>query len=149
MQNLYQPETLRSIFRRIENLRPDMQPQWGKMQAAQMLAHCTATLEVATGRTRPPRMFLGRILGSFIKPTFYNDKPLSKNSPTDKSLLIVDERDFELEKKKLITLIQDFSLGGEKGCTTHPHSFYGKFTPAQWSMGTYKHLDHNLTQFGV
>src|SRR5689334_24168899 len=80
MKNLFQPETFEEIKQRIEQLQPNSQRQWGKMEVAQMLAHCSATMEVAVGDKRPPRMFIGRILGPFIKFAFTNDKPLRKRS---------------------------------------------------------------------
>ena len=149
MKNLFQPETFEEIKQRIEQLQPNSQRQWGKMEVAQMLAHCSATMEVAVGDKRPPRMFIGRILGPFIKFAFTNDKPLRKNTPTDKSFLVIDQRNFQKEKSKLIELITRFNSGGRENVTSHPHVFFGKLNPDQWSIGMYKHLDHHLRQFGV
>ena len=69
--------------------------------------------------------------------------------PTDNSFLVVDQRNFEKEKARLIELVTQFSTGGEAKCTTHPHPFFGKVTPHEWGAGMYKHLDHHLRQFGV
>ncbi len=147
MKNIFEPGTLEEIKQRIETLRPDTQRQWGKMEVAQMLAHCSAALEVAAGKKFPPRMFIGRILGPFLKSFFFNEKPLKKNTPTDKSFLVIDRRNFEKEKARLLNLIIQFSIGGEAYCTKHPHSFFGKLTPKEWGIGMYKHLDHHLKQF--
>ncbi|MCW3107663.1 MAG: hypothetical protein JWQ09_2169 [Segetibacter sp.] len=149
MKNLFQPEVLEEIKQRIDKLQPNSKRLWGKMEVAQMLAHCTAALEVAAGEKFPPRMFIGRILGPFVKPIFSNEKPLKKNTPTDKSFLVIDQRNFEKEKSRLLELISRFSTGGPEKVTTHPHSFLGKLTPGEWSTGMYKHLDHHLRQFGV
>lgn len=46
-------------------------------------------------------------------------------------------------------LITKFSLGGETKVSSHPHPFFGKLTPMEWSVGMYKHLDHHFQQFGV
>ena len=46
-------------------------------------------------------------------------------------------------------LIDRFAAAGPKGCTTHPHSFFGPLTPDEWAILMYKHLDHHLRQFGV
>lgn len=149
MKNLFQPEALEEIKQRIDKLQPNSKHLWGKMEVAQMLAHCTVSLEVATGQKTPPRIFIGRILAPFIKSAFTNDKPLRKNTPTDKSFLVIDQRNFEKEKAKLIEIINQFSAGGPEKVTSHPHSFFGKLTPIEWSTGMYKHLDHHLRQFGV
>jgi hypothetical protein len=149
MKSLFQSETISEIQQRIDNLQPNTARLWGKMEVAQMLAHCSAALEVAVGEKYPPRMFIGRILGPFLKPIFFNDKPLKRNTPTDKSFLIIDNRNFEREKTRLMTLIRQFHTGGPQKVTTHPHSFFGKLTSEEWSVGMYKHLDHHLRQFGV
>jgi hypothetical protein len=149
MKNLFEPETVEEIKKRIDQLQPNSQRMWGNMEVAQMLAHCSAAMEVAVGEKNPPRMFIGRILGPFIKSAFTNEKPLKKNAPTDKSFLVIDQRNFEKEKTRLFKLINQFSAGGVEKVTKHPHSFFGKLTPIEWATGMYKHLDHHLRQFGV
>lgn len=71
------------------------------------------------------------------------------NSPTVRSLVVADERDFAEERDRLSRLIDKFAAGGPAGCTRNPHTFFGKMTPDQWAILTYKHLDHHLRQFGV
>ena len=114
-----------------------------------MMAHCAATLDMATGRVILPRLFIGRILGSFARPIFTNDKPFSKNGPTHKNFVIADKRDFARERERLKECVQQFHDGGEERCTKHPHPFFGSITPQEWATGMYKHLDHHLRQFGV
>ena len=149
MRSLYEPAAVSEILDRIGKLHSQSERQWGKMNTAQMLAHCTIALEVASAKTFPPRMFIGYILGPVFKPVFTNEKPFGKNSPTAPSFMVADERDFNFEKGQLIALISEFYAAGEQKCTTHPHVFFGKLTPQQWGIGMYKHLDHHLRQFGV
>jgi hypothetical protein len=149
MQNLFQPEAVAEVIARIDKLQPTTQHQWGKMDVAQMMAHCSATLDVACGRVVLPWMFIGRILGPFVRPSFTNDKPFSKNGPTDKKFVIADRRDFAREQEQLKVRVRQFHEGGEGQCTKHPHSFFGPLTPQEWATGMYKHLDHHLRQFGV
>jgi hypothetical protein len=149
MQNLFQPEAVAEVIARIDKLQPTTQHQWGKMDVAQMMAHCSATLDVASGRVVLPRMLIGRILGPFVRSTFINDKPFSKNGPTDKNFVIADKRDFAREQEQLKVRVRQFHEGGEAQCSKHPHSFFGPLTPREWGTGMYKHLDHHLRQFGV
>ena len=149
MQNLFQPEAAAEVIARVDKLHSATRRQWGKMDVAQMMAHCSATLDVASGRVVLPRMLIGRILGPFVRPVFTNDKPFSKNGPTDKHFVIADTRDFAREQDGLQTRIRQFQQGGEAQCTKHPHSFFGPITPQEWATGMYKHLDHHLRQFGV
>lgn len=149
MKNLFQPDAVHEVISRIDKLQPSVQRQWGKMDVAQMMAHCSAGLDLASGRLVRPRLLIGRLIGSFIRPIYSNDKPLSKNSPTDKSLVVSDTRDFSREQEQLKARVRQFHQGGEAQCTKHPHPFFGALTPQEWATGMYKHLDHHLRQFGV
>lgn len=150
MKNLFEPARVGEVKRRIAQLRPDSERQWGAMNAAQAVAHCSAGLEMALGDRISPRAFVGRIIGRVIKPmVFRNDEPMRRNSPTAKDLVVQDHRDLAKEQERLCELIDRFAAGGPEGCTSHPHSFFGRLTPEEWSILMYKHLDHHLRQFGV
>ena len=150
MKNLFEAATLDEVQARLASLRPDSERVWGSMNVAQMLAHCSMGMEMAVGDARPPRMFIGSILGSFVKSkALGNDEPMRRNSPTVKELVVKDDRDFGMERERLSGLIERFAAGGPKGCTEHPHAFFGKLTPSEWAELTYKHLDHHLRQFGA
>jgi len=150
MKNLFETARVEEVKTRLGQLRPDSERQWGKMTAPQMVAHCSGAMELALGESLPPRVFLGRIIGGLIKPKVVgNDDPIRKNAPTAKSLVIQDDRNLDVERKKLLGLIDRFSDGGPAGCTKHPHTFFGPMTPDEWATLMYKHLDHHLRQFGA
>lgn len=150
MKNLYEAGTAREVKERIARLHPHSARQWGKMSPAQAVAHCSVAMEWAVGDIRPPRMLIGRILGPIAKSKALGDeKPMGRNAPTAKSLVVADERDLAAEQKRLCTLIDRFASAGPNGCTTHPHSFFGPLTPTEWATLMYKHLDHHLRQFGA
>ena len=150
MKNLFEAAGVEEVKERISQLRPDSERQWGTMNAAQAVAHCSAGFELAAGDRVPPRMFLGRIIGRIVKPmVLRNDEPMRRNSPTVKGLVVNDERDLGTERERLCRLIDRFAAVGPEGCTTHPHSFFGRLTPEEWATLMYKHLDHHLRQFGV
>jgi Protein of unknown function (DUF1569) len=102
------------------------------------------------GDRLPPRLLIGRILGPVIKPKAFADgEPMRRNSPTVPGLAVSDDRELGTERARLYGLIDRFVAAGPKGCTSHPHSFFGRLTPDEWSAWMYKHLDHHLRQFGV
>lgn len=149
MKTLYEKETADEIIGRIDRLQPAIERQWGKMDVAQMMAHCSAALDMASGKLLLPRLFIGRLLGSFVRPIYSNEKPFSKSSPTDPKLVVSDQRDFHHEKEQLKVKVIEFQQGGEGKCARHPHPFFGSLTPYEWGRGMYKHLDHHLRQFGA
>ena len=149
MKHLFEATTVEELKGRIGRLGPASERQWGKMTAAQALAHCSIGLETATGDRKLPRMFLGRILGPMVKGKMLGSEPLRKNSPTAKDLVVQDDRNLKSEQARLSTLIDKFAQAGPENCTTHPHTFFGPLTPAEWATLMYKHLDHHLRQFGV
>jgi hypothetical protein len=149
MRNLFQQEAVDDVIARIDKLQPATQRQWGKMEVGQMMAHCSAAIDMARGQINPPRILIGRLIGSFVKPIYTNEKPFSRSSPTDAKLVVSDQREFLHEQEQLKLKLRQFYEGGEAQCTRHPHPFFGALTPSDWSRGMYKHMDHHLRQFGV
>jgi len=150
MKNLFEAATVEEIKERMAQLRPDSQRLWGKMTPAQALAHCSAGMEMAVGEKNPPRILIGRLLGRFAKKSMIvNEKPMPRNAATDKSLVVKDERNFDVERQRLLEFIDRVAAGGPAVCTKHPHFFFGPLTPVEWAVLMYQHLDHHLRQFGV
>lgn len=149
MNSLFDEDHANQILRRIKQLRPDSQQNWGKMNVAQMLAHCSSFQDIATGSSTASRSWLGVLIGRMVKPVFYNDKPLPQNMSTIPTIIIADNREFEKEKEILIQKIISFQKSGPEICTKKPHPFFGKLSPDEWGKGLYKHLDHHLKQFSV
>lgn len=150
MKNLFEATTADEVKARTGRLSHDSERQWGKMNAAQAAAHLAASMEMAVGDRLPQQMLLGRVIGGFVKPMVLgNDDPMRRNSPTMPGLVVSDERNLETERARLCALIDRFTAGGPQGCTTHPHSFFGRLNPQEWAILMYKHLDHHLRQFGV
>lgn len=150
MQTLFDRSTATEIKARLARMRADSPRQWGKMTPPQAVAHLAKGMEMAVGELNPPRELMGYLFGGIVKPLALGDeKPFKRNSPTAKSLLVADERDLERERERLVALIDRFVEGGPAKCSTHPHAFFGRMTPEEWGVLSYKHLDHHLRQFGV
>jgi hypothetical protein len=148
--SLFHKEHAAGILARIASLHPNSRSQWGKMNVSQMLAHCTVSLETTMGLNAPKKLPLPlRIIGRLMKGGILSSKPMTRNSATDKSYIITDERDFETERVKVVQRIQSFCTGGAAGCTTSEHVFFGKMQPNDWALMQWKHFDHHLRQFGA
>lgn len=149
MRHFFEASTATELEARVQQLRPDSARQWGTMSVAQMVAHCAGALEQVLGDRKPPRMFAGRLLGWIARPMALGASPMPRNAPTTPDLVIADARELEVERARLLALLDRAAAAGPAGCTTHPHPFFGRLTPQQWSVLVYKHLDHHLRQFGV
>jgi hypothetical protein len=150
MQNIFLPETVAQLTERLGVLRPETRPQWGKMNASQMLAHCNVAYEMAFENKHPRPNFLMRLIAQmFAKSTVCGDKPYTKGQQTAPAFIITDERDFEVEKNRLIAYLKKTEELGQEYFEGKESLSFGKLTSAQWNTMFFKHLNHHLTQFGV
>lgn len=148
--DLFNPDNVTAIRRRVLALTPESQPLWGTMDVGQMLAHCNVTYELdfEPGKHKPPGFVMGWMLRLLVKPMVVNDKPYAKSLRTAPYFLVTDERDFEVERERLLAYLQKTcDLGRDHFEGRVSHSF-GALQSDQWNMMFYKHLDHHLRQFG-
>lgn len=150
MKNIFNKEITNEVINRIKQLTPESQPSWGKMGVAEMLAHCCVAYEmIYTSKHPRPNGFVRMMLKIFVKKAVVNEVPFTKNGRTAPQFIITDEREFEVEKKRLIDfIIKTQELGEQYFDGKESHSF-GKLSTKEWNNSFYKHLEHHLTQFGV
>lgn len=129
MKNIFNHLHSEEILNRIDKLNPNSQPQWGRMDVAQMLAHCSSYQDIAMGKSFPPRSWIGRLIGRFVKPLLYNDKPIPHNMSTITEMLITDKREFDTEREKLKQKIMAFQNDGPEKCTLIHILFLVKSAP--------------------
>jgi hypothetical protein len=94
------------------------------------------------------RGLAGILFGAMAKKRMLHEGQFAKDLPTAKEFVIVTDRDFEQEKQRLINTIKRFTSSADPH-STQQHPFFGKMSGNEWSVLTYKHLDHHLRQFGV
>ena len=148
MDSLFSSAVYRDILQRIDQLKPESQAEWGEMDVAQMMAHCVEVMRNSMGEIQQKRKVVGYLVAPFLKKRYYNEVPFkSRNVPS--TFKVALEKDFESEKANLLKRIEDFHTNGKSACQGAIHPMLGSFTPEQWAIGQYKHLDHHLRQFGV
>ena len=67
VKNLFDPAAKQEIIIRINKLTLQSQRQWGKMDVAQMLAHCQMPLGIALGRYQLKGNFILKVFGPIFK----------------------------------------------------------------------------------
>ena len=150
MENIFDPAVTETQIRRLQALRPESRPEWGKMNVGQMLAHCCVPYEMVYETTHPrPNPLLRFLLKTFVKKGVVGDKPYPKNSPTAPAFKITDNRDFKRERDRLIAYLKRTQELGRDHFDGRESLSFGPLTADEWNGLFYKHLDHHLTQFGV
>lgn len=150
MQNIFSITDSKKFVERVNQLKNNSKPAWGKMSVDQMLAHCNVMYEMVYDTIHPkPNVVLRFILKSFIKNKVVNETPYPRNIRTAPQFIISNNRDFELEKNRLINYINKTQELGENEFQGKESLSFGKLTSKEWSNMFAKHLDHHLSQFGV
>ena len=149
MASLFDAADRKVILDRLAKLRADSPRQWGKMASGQALAHCSVALEAGTGDKPRKQALIGKVFAPFVRKKLLGDRPMPRNSPTDPTFVVTDERDFEAERKRLVAVIERFCELGPEKAAVQMHSFFGRLTGDEWGRVMHKHLDHHLRQFGA
>lgn len=149
MPSIFSADDIQRFIDRIEQLRPDSKPLWGKMTVDQMLAHSQRPLLVACGDLALKRGLIGLLFGKLALKKLLSPGDFDKGLPTAPDFVVKENRNFQAERDALIALLKRFANQGESVLTTQAHPFFGPLNVHEWDVLQTKHLDHHLRQFGV
>jgi Protein of unknown function (DUF1569) len=145
MKTIFDKNTVGGLINRINTLKPDDKAQWGKMNAYQMIKHCTLTEELYLGHKSYKRLFIGKLFGKMaLKGILKDDEPMKKNNPTHPEFKITDSGNLDDIRNKWIRLITLYESHSTKNVV---HPFFGLMNQEQIGVYAYKHIDHHLRQF--
>jgi len=136
------------LIARISLLSENTPSAWGKMNVLQMIKHCVLWEEMALGKTKYKRVFIGRIFGKMaLKTVLKDDSPLRRNTPTLPAFIItVTSGNIAVERDKWVAIINQYEYLTNDNFIP---PFFGKMTSEQTGYMAYKHTDHHLRQFGA
>ncbi|MES2810283.1 MAG: DUF1569 domain-containing protein [Bacteroidota bacterium] len=149
MKSIFNTDDNAELLFRINQITESTPAVWGRMNTAQMMAHCRCSMEVAFGLAKNHRHWVGVFFGNFAKKRTLQAKQLDKNIPAYTKLRITDDRDFADEKEKFIAMVKLAYEKGEKGLVKCPHPYFRHFKAGEWSQLNWKHLDHHCRQFNI
>jgi len=150
MKNIFDQVEASVLIERINNLDATTQSLWGKMNVAQMLAHSNVAFEITYENIHvKPGALMKIILKLIVKPFVVGEKPYKRNSRTGPQFMITEQKDFALEKNRLVDYIKRTQELGAVHFEGKKYQNFGKLAATEWSTMFYKHLDHHLNQFGV
>ncbi len=137
----------RVLMERARRLTSGTEAKWGKMNAAQMVAHLTNSIRMATGelpvagKRHAARLFPLKQLLIYVLP-------MPKNLPTAKELISRVPEPFSGEVEALGTALDDFA-SRPRDYAWPAHPIFGTMSRRDWGALAYRHSDHHLRQFGV
>lgn len=148
--SIFDPATTEAMLTRLEGISADTTPQWGKMNAGQMLAHLNVAYDITNGKLPVSyNPFMRLMLKMFVKKIVVGSKPYAKNGQTAPVFIIEGDRDFATEKAKLIANMKAVEAEGAAAYEGRVSPSFGKMSSQEWSNQFWKHMDHHFTQFGV
>src|SRR5512132_976500 len=132
MKSVFNPAVHRELQDRVQRLTPQQRPQWGTMSAAQMIAHLTDSLRMASGELEcTPKKLPIRF--SPLKELVIYLLPIPRGLPTAPELIARKPAEWTLEiadlREQLNGLVE---RGGEALAPSHPA--FGTMSPKQWGV---------------
>lgn len=150
MKSLLSESDYKEIRKRIENLTANNQRQWGKMNIAQMLAHCSIGFELVIGKLpfEDKSNFFLRTIAKKMVLHLIRKGDFWKNQRTFSIYKIKGEKEFETEKARLLENVDSFyKLNVKEEIGRHP--YFGELSKMDWGVLQYVHTNHHLTQFSA
>ena len=150
MSTMYDAETKNRTIERLTKLVPDKKPLWGKMNVVEMLTHVNDGFRTPLRDRTPTPIgnFIMHTLGKFMILNMKIPKGAPTHPETNPHIKGTKPETFELEKQKLIALIDRFQDAKESSLAEN-HPVIGKMTHEKWGILMAKHVDHHFRQFGV
>lgn len=140
-----------AVIARINTLNEDSKPEWGRMNVAQMLAHCAEVQEVLNG-TKPLKNtpLLLRLVKGMIRKAVVNRVPYKKKSGTHPQYITGNtKQEFQKSKDRLLDAINTERNFSKEEAEAIKHDLFGTMTVEERGVAGWKHVDHHLRQFMV
>lgn len=151
MRSVFHPSDRAGILDRLDRLRPDAKPVWGRMSAHGMVCHLTDSFQMVLGNRTTRRT------GTLAERTVLRLLALSSPIPWPKGVETVPEVDqeqggtrpeyFDADVVRLRTAMSEFVDRLPGGPLKHP--MFGRLSKGEWGRWGYRHMDHHLRQFGL
>lgn len=144
-RTLWRESDRADLLARVDELRPDINPAWGKMNATQMMTHLTEWMRLAAGElTAAPRNMPMRY--PVIKQLIIYLMPWPHGVPTAPELLSREASGWNTELADFSERLRSFEkLKSRSQWPLHPA--FGRLSTTEWGVLGYKHTDHHLRQF--
>lgn len=153
MSSIADTQRAEEIARRLRNVTPDAQRQWGRMTAHQMICHLADAMRMTLNER--PCAFIGNWMSMHVvkRIALYAPFPWPKGV---KGMRELDQTDgdgtrpmqFEADRNELLQLIERVRTT-PRDVQPPQHPMFGPLSWDQWMILAYRHCDHHLRQFGA
>jgi hypothetical protein len=153
VKQLFDEGVYRNTTARILSVRSDSKPFWGKMNAHQMICHCTDPLRELLGLrpTKDISSLLSRTIFKWVSLRLMKKWPEGKLPTAPEYDQLADgtpRTNFEKDRAELLRLLSEIH-GQPRWYRFHRHPFFGRLSRTETGRLIYLHLDHHLRQFGA
>jgi hypothetical protein len=146
-RSLWDHEARRNLLARLDRLKPDAAPMWGRMNAPQMIAHLIDWMRLIKGEL-PAAPLPTMLRRSPFKQAVIYVMPWPKGVPTARELITRAPDEWGTEIAVLREhLVSCESLGASAAWPDHPA--FGTLSTRAWGVLGYRHTDHHFRQFRV
>jgi hypothetical protein len=149
MKSIFNEKDRIELVERINKLTPGTSPEWGKMNSSRMLEHCTVSIKLALNEIEPEQNEEYLKLGRLVKNRVFESEVFLKELPTSKEFLILEDGNFDANRKSFIEYINNFSKSNQENELHGKHPYFGELTMKEWGMLIWKHTNHHLIQFSL
>ena len=151
MQDIFDPATLHQYTDRLRHLTAEKTPCWGKMDAAQMLAHLNVAYDMVyhPEKYQKPGPLTRLVLQKRLKKMVTGEQPYPRNIPAISDFIIREAPDFRKERDRLINHLQRTQKLGRDAFEGKENLSFGRMTAQEWNNLFAKHINHHFEQFGI
>ncbi|MGM0478068.1 MAG: hypothetical protein ACQERC_02510 [Bacteroidota bacterium] len=144
----YITPTLEEALNYLDQLDPDQQPAWGKMEPQAMVEHLTDTLRIARGQTKLAQVTPNEELDQAYA-FLMSDRPFKQRLKVEFA-----PEDRKLRHEHLSDAIDEFAeewitydAHYENSEQSELHPYFGNLNFDAWQQLNKKHLSHHFLQF--
>lgn len=144
--SLYDEARRAELLRRLDGLRADVAPRWGRMTAPTMVTHLLEAFRMPSGALHIRRRFVP--LRPLVRWLLLYVLPFPKGAPTAPEMLARQPLTWDADVDALraaIAAVRRPAPGERIG----EHPIFGRMSADDWGVLMYKHSDHHFRQFGI
>lgn len=147
-KSMFDPSARQGILARLQALRPDTPPRWGRMNARQMICHLSDQMRHSM-ELSPVEPRLGLLRRAWVRWIVIYVIPWPKGRVKGPPEAFLSQPlGWKADLEELVSLVDRFVTRGP-AADWPEHAMFGKMTGADWGFFVHKHFDHHLRQFGV